>query len=326
MGGGEALFFAQQVSEPLYEAKDEQWIERELATRLDLNPDEVHPLGLQQQLFNSLAGATVILEDGSGYEPLLTITREDIEEMGAEGEPQSGRITLQEFRERGLYQLPRSRGDNFGYVAFKEFVDDPEGNPLNTASGKLHIHSAALTKNIEDFGWTTTPPIAQYRPPLQGVEDTYEDWENKIKGEYPLQLLNTHYMRRSHSVFDNISQLRRAFPQPLWINPIDAEERGIQNGDYVLVTSPHGRVLRVANVTPRYMPGVVDLGEGAWVEMDDNTGIDKAGATNTLAGTTPSGQGVQPWNTNICQVEKWTGRRLEPDYTWPRRVVFREEA
>jgi anaerobic dimethyl sulfoxide reductase subunit A len=326
MGGGEALLFAQKVAEPLYEAQPEQWIERELAGRLGVDPDTIHPLSLEQQLYNQLAGATVIKEDGSGYEPLLTITAADIAEMGVEGEPQTGRITLQEFKERGVFQVPRSPDDNFGYVAFREFVEDPEANPLNTASGKLHIHSADLTKNIEDFGWTTTPPIAQYRPPLQGVEDTYEDWENKVKGEFPLQLLTTHYARRSHSVFDNIPQLRRAFPQPVWLNTLDAEERGIKNGDYVLVTNPHGKVLRVANVTPRYVPGVADLGEGAWVEMDDETGIDKAGATNTLAGTTPTGQGVQPWNTNICQVEKWTGDPLEPDYTWPRRVIFEEEA
>jgi anaerobic dimethyl sulfoxide reductase subunit A len=72
------------------------------------------------------------------------------------------------------------------------------------------------------------------------------------------------------------------------------------------------------------MPGVIDLGEGAWVDWDDATQIDKAGATNTLEGTTPSGQGVQPWNTNNAQVEKWTGDPLKPDYTLPMRVPIKE--
>jgi anaerobic dimethyl sulfoxide reductase subunit A len=139
-------------------------------------------------------------------------------------------------------------------------------------------------------------------------------------------MLTTHYPRRSHSVFDNIPQLRKAFPQELWISPVDAEERGIENGDTVLVTTPHGKALRPAYVTNRQMPGVIDLTEGAWVERDDETEIDHAGATNTLCGTTPTGQGVQPWNTLIAQIEKWSGEPLAPDYTWPQRVIFGEEA
>lgn len=72
------------------------------------------------------------------------------------------------------------------------------------------------------------------------------------------------------------------------------------------------------------MPGVIDLGEGAWVEMNDEQGIDHAGATNVLSGTTPTGAGVQPWNTNNAQVEKWTGDPLQPDYTWPQRIPIKE--
>jgi anaerobic dimethyl sulfoxide reductase subunit A len=67
---------------------------------------------------------------------------------------------------------------------------------------------------------------------------------------------------------------------------------------------------------------VVDIGQGAWVEYDEETGIDKAGCTNVISGTNPSGQGVQAWNTNIVQVEKWNGKPLEPDYTWPQRIIF----
>jgi anaerobic dimethyl sulfoxide reductase subunit A len=73
------------------------------------------------------------------------------------------------------------------------------------------------------------------------------------------------------------------------------------------------------------MPGVTTLGEGAWVEKDEASGIDKAGATNSLCGTTPSGQGVQPWNTLIVQVEKYEGPiKLEPDAKWPQRVPIKE--
>ena len=326
--GTEALAYFRNVSEPLYEAKDEEWINAEIAKRLDLDPALVSPLDQAQQLANMLVGAQVIMEDGSGFEPLLTLTEADFEELGAVGTPQSGRITYQEFKERGVYQVPRYGGAvDFRMIANKAFRDDPEANPVGTASGKLEIHCQALSDKILSHGYTTTPPIPQYRPPLQGIEDTYADWDNKIKGDFPLQIYTIHYMRRAHSALDDIPQLREAFPQEFMMNTLDAEARGIESGDIVKITSPHGSVIRPVYVTSRMMPGVTTLGEGAWVEMDEESGIDKAGATNTLSGTNPCGQGVQPWNTMIVEVEKYTGPiELLPDAQWPSRVPIEEEA
>ena len=105
------------------------------------------------------------------------------------------------------------------------------------------------------------------------------------------------------------------------MNPIDAAERGIKNGDIALIKSRHGKVLRPVFLTDRMMPGVVTLGEGAWAEIDEATGIDKAGATNTLSGGIPTGQGTDAYNSCMVQVEKYNGT-LDPDYRWPQRIVF----
>lgn len=321
---GEGSMFYEQVTPPVFEARDDTWVEAELAKRLGVDPALVAPLTRKQMAFNQFAGATVRKVDNSDYEPLITITAEDIAEWGVEGEPQQGRVSLKEVLEKGVYQVPRSPDDAYSYIEYKPFIDDPVANPLATESGKFEIYCRVLADKIKAYGYTETSAIPKYKPPRDGVEATYSDWENKVKGDYPLQLLTTHYMRRSHSVFDNIPQLRRAWPQELWMNTLDAEERGIQNGDTVLITSPYGKVLRPAYVTDRIMPGVIDLGEGAWVDPDNETGIDKAGCTNILSGNTPSGAGVQTWNTNIAQVEKWEGEPLAPDYTWPQRIVFPE--
>jgi len=266
--------------------------------------------------------------DGSGYEPLLTITADDITAMGVEGKPQQGRVTLKEFKEKGAYHVPRSPDDGYAivarYLGGGAFRADPEANPLKTESGKLEIYCKSLSETIEAFGFIELPPIPKYARPEEGYEDTFADFENKVKGEYPLQLCTPHYLRRSHSVFDNVRQLRRAWPQEFWINPIDAEARGIKTGDTVLISSRHGKTLRKAKVTQEYMPGVVGMGEGAWVEMDEKSGIDKAGATNTLCGLHLTGQGEEPWNTTNVQVEKWTGEPLEADYKWPQRIPVKE--
>lgn len=323
-GNPEMLLWYNKVTEPLFEARDCQWIERELATRLDLNPDDIYPFNRYQQAFNQISKAKVILPDASGYEPLVTITADDIAAWEVEGEPQQGRITLGELMEKGVYQVQRSVGDKFTFIPGQAYRDDPVANPVKTASGKLEIHCQSLSDLIALYGLNTTPPIPQYRPPVEGVEDTYSDWEKRIKGDYPLQIMNPHNFRRSHSVFDNIPQLRKAFPQESWINPLDAQKRGIKTGDTMLISSRWGKVLRPAFVTERVMPGVITLGEGAWVEMDEASGIDKAGATNTLCGPHLTGQGEEPWNTCNVQAEKWTGAPLEPDYLWPQRIPIKE--
>ena len=108
------------------------------------------------------------------------------------------------------------------------------------------------------------------------------------------------------------------------MNPIDAEARGIKHGDIVLITSKHGKSLRPVAVTERVTPGVVILYHGAWVQMDEATQIDQAGADNIINGAVPTGQGTSGWNSCIVQVEKWTGEPLQPDYKWPQRIPLKE--
>ena len=324
-GNREILIWDSQVIEPMFEAKDDSWIEVQLAQRLGIDPTLIEPIPLKQQIFNQIAGATVIKDNGVDYEPLVTITADDLAALGVEGQPQTGRIPIMELREKGIYQVPRSPDDNFGYIAYQAFRDDPEANPLPTPSGKLHIHSQSLVDYITGCGWTTDlAPIPKYVPPVEGYEDTFSDWDNRVKGDYPLQLFTPHYLRRSHSILDNVPWLRKAWPQELMMNTRDAEERGLRTGDIVKITSRHGVVIRPVLVTPEIVPGAVALGEGAWADKDDSTGIDRAGATNSLSGSLPCGQGVQPWNTNNVQVEKYDGALLD-DHSWPQRIVLKED-
>lgn len=323
-GNREAVFFYTKVTEPLYESKPDWVIVSELGKRLGIDPDKMYGgISEKQQLFNKLATTTVINEAGTDYEPLVTITPQDIQEWGVEGKPQKGRITLKEFQEAGVYQVPRKPGDHYGYIAQEAFRKDPEANPLSTtATGKMEIYSKNLADIVEGYGWGTIKPIPTYTPAIEGYQATFSDWENKVKGEYPLQVYNPHYLRRSHSIFDNVTWLREAWPNPVFLSAKDAKERGIKSGDTVLITSPHGKTLRIATVTERLMPGIVGLPHGAWVNVDEKTGIDHAGADNYIVGACPTGQGVNGYNSCIAQVEKWTGKPLEEDVKRPQRIIF----
>ncbi len=325
-GNRDHLIWAQHVVDPLYEAKSDGWIAMELAKRLGFDPQIVSQISGEQAVFNQLAGSYVVMDDGVTMEPLVTITDADITAMGVKGKAQTGRIPLAKFQEDGIYTVPRKEGDSMDFISHKAFREDPEANPLKTVSGKLEIYCQDIADFVKNSGFNEIRPIPAYYRPIEGYEDTFQDWDKKIKGDYPLQLFTIHYRRRSHSIFDNVPWLREAFPQEFIMNPMDAEKRGLKTGDVVLVSSRHGKVLRHVFLTERMNPGVVALGEGAWAQVDEASGIDMAGATNTLNGAIPTGQGHQGWNSCNVEVVKYTGPlELIPDYKWPQRIPLPDE-
>ena len=90
----------------------------------------------------------------------------------------------------------------------------------------------------------------------------------------------------------------------LWINPIDASTRDIENGDSIIVFNERGRVRTEARVTPRIAPGVVSLPQGAWYRPDAD-GLDTGGCVNTLMKYHPSPLAKgNPGHTALVDVER----------------------
>lgn len=308
-----------QVTDPLFEAKSDQDIACDLAEKLGIARTDVYPFDVKQQYFNQLTSMEVCDEDGKTYVPAVSVTQEDIDALGVEGEPQEGKLPYQQLKELGVYQVKRTPGDNYGYIAFKDFVEDPEANPLETPSGKLEIYSQTLADTFSAMGWDTVTPIPTYVKVTNGYEDA-----SAAGSEYPLQVMNPHYLRRAHSVFDNIGWLREAWANPVFISTADAEAAGVVDGDTVLVSSPYGQCVRNACVYAGLMPGVVALPHGAWVAVDEATGIDVAGADNYLTGPAPNGQGTSGYNSALCKIEKYTGEALAADADQPLRMVCKD--
>lgn len=307
-----ALWF-DKIIDPLYEAKCESWIAEELATRLGLDPKVVNTLSDAERTYATVRDATYM--DGTTFESstLLTIKQEEIDQFfpGVEGTPQEGKFTFQEFREKGILKAELSE-DMFIPEPYMAFIADPEGSPLKTASGKFEIYCETAAYMINSVGYSTIAPIGMYQigDPEQGA-GTQTD-------EYPLLLWTPHSLRRAHSVNDNVVSLREAFPQECFISEVDARERDIKNGDTVLMTSPHGKVLRPAKVIPTLVPGAVAIQDGAWFQIDEETGIDLGGCPNVLQAPKSSGGGCQAWTGTLVQVEKYTGDlTLEPDKNRP---------
>ena len=313
-----------KVIDPLYECKSDGEIAVELAKRLGVDENEVAPLTSGQMLYNTLATMTVLDSDGKTYVPAVAITADDIEAMGAEGDPVDGKLEYKELRELGVYQVKREQGDNYGYIAFEDYCNDPVANPLDTPSGKLEIYCQTLADLCNSMGWNQISPIPTYQHVANGYEDTFSNWEAQEKGEYPLQVINPHYLRRSHTVFDNVGWLREAWANPVFLNTSDATEKGIADGDTVLVSTAYGQTLRNATLTQCLRPGVVAIPHGAWVDVDEETGVDRAGADNYLSGQVPNGLGTSGFNSVICNIEKYAGEALGADVDQPLRIVCKD--
>ena len=174
-------------------------------------------------------------------------------------------------------------------------------NPLKTPSGKIEIYSEALDQYIQTHEFADddfVAPVPVYATEWYGVETTTD--------EYPLVCSGFHYRGRLHSSWGFDEQLKAANPQEAWINPVDAEERGIAQGDTIRVKNQFGEIELLAKVTGRTTPGVVCISQGAWHDADMNGDrVDRGGSINTLTTLRPSPLAKgNPQHTNICQVTK----------------------
>lgn len=322
----EVMLLGVNIVEPLYEAKSDQWIAREIGKRIGVDIEKIFPISEKQQFFNQLVGATVTDTDGKTQVPLVTITLEDMAKHNFVAKPQQGKIRLEQLLADGKYQVYRHEGDNYGFIAYEDFIKDPKAHPMSSESGKFEIYCKRLHERSKEVGWSEIPPIPKYIPSENGYQATFDDWKTKKKGKYPFQVYTPHYLRSSHAALDNVPQLREAWPSHIYINTTDAKERGIKHGDTVLVSSRVGKLLRPAFCTETMKPGVVAIPHGRWSDIDEKTGIDRAGTENVIYEPVATGLGTSGWNSSYCNIEKWTGEQLIADANLPPRMpIFTEE-
>ncbi|EIT7126720.1 molybdopterin-dependent oxidoreductase [Vibrio parahaemolyticus] len=178
-------------------------------------------------------------------------------------------------------------------VAFKEQIEDPENNPFPTKSGKIEIFSEELFNRKDD----EIPALSHYQPSPESFADT------ELIKSYPLQLITWKPANRANSTQYDNPWLKEVKQQELWINPIDARKRQIENGTEVRVFNKRGIVQIKAKVTPRIIPGVVGLANGAWRNLDSNK-VDHGGCADTLSCDlkTPIGKG-NAHKTMLVQVK-----------------------
>lgn len=296
----EVMFVADKVLEPMGESVSDREAMIRIGEKLGLPRKAWGTVSAKQQLFNAVAGTTVLCEDGRTWENLCEITASDIASWGVEGQPQAGRIPIAKYMEDGMYRVERREGDNYGFIHKQAFREDPENNPISTVSGKIEIYSQTYADMINNhgFGGGVCHGLPKYVPAAQGYEQTRQ-------GAYPLQCISIHTPRRAHSIFHNVKWLDDVCADRMLMAKADAAARGILDGDRVKVSSAFGNTLIDVCVSARMTPGVVAMPHGRWVSVDEQTGIDHGGSANYITGEIAQGLGINGYNTLCVEVERW---------------------
>ena len=230
------------------------------------------------------------LDIGRGLAEKLGITSygdQNEEEYLREAVSRSEVPDFEQFRKEVIYRLPLDEP----YVAFQQQIEDPDNIAFKTPSGKIEIYS----QHWAELAQPDIPPLPQY----------FEGWEtpnDPLAQNYPLMLITTHFRRRALSQFENLPWIRETQRQVVMLNSVDAQARGIAEGDMVRVFNDRGVMELPVRVTERIVPGVVDVPHGAWYDPDKE-GVDR-GCANVLTKDAYSPGGSFPYNTGLVQVEK----------------------
>ncbi len=236
-----------------------------------------------------------------------------------------GDITWEEFNRKGYYIVPcpdkpernSNVSMNWFYKEIAANTPDPgnvkkkAGKPkeLGTDSGLIEFASVSLRENTPHD--TDRPVVPHFIP-------SWEGYKSDIWYKYPLQIFSPHPRWSFHTHYDkheswlnDVEQHRiKIGGYPYWIarfNPVDADARGIKDGDVVELYNDRGSVLVAASVTERVPVGVVHsygcTAKYDPIEPGTPGSTDRGGCINLLTASTLMGRNVPGMTPNSCLCE-----------------------
>lgn len=190
-----------------------------------------------------------------------------------------------QFVEEGVARFPAPEDA----VAYAKQIRDPENHKFATPSGKIEMYSTSLGEHPDPFGLGEISPIPKWVPHIETSET------------FPLSMLSSKSRARTHSIHGNQEKLNRVDPDDIWMHPVDAGARGIQDGQAVKVMSAAGSSILPVRVTEDIARGCVSMKEGRWY-MPDADGVDREGCANSVTVDTSAACGATTYNTNFVEV------------------------
>ena len=195
-------------------------------------------------------------------------------ELGQEDDwPWKTLEALYDYRLKPVGLTFREFMDQGGVLSSRKEYKRYEKEGFATATGKIELYS----KTLEALGYDALPQF--YEPP----ESPYS--KPDLAREYPLILITGgRHLPYYHSEHRQVKSMRKMHPDPMMqIHPETAKSLGVEDGDWVWIESPRGRIRQKCQVFDGIDPRVVHAQHGWWFPEED--------------GAEPSLHGV--WKSNI---------------------------
>ena len=190
-------------------------------------------------------------------------------------------MTMAELRSHPTGIVYESKPPKLGDFAMVFSARSPRlsGAPY-LPQGKVAIYNTSF----EQAGFS---PLPEWTPPPESPTSTPE-----LLARYPLVFTDAHTSEVYNAGWlRNVPYLRAVQPDPwVHIHPDTARARGIADGDWVIIESPHGRIRSRAVYFPGIRPDTV-MGLQGWWQGCDELGLpgysDGSANTNNLYSVDP---------------------------------------
>ncbi len=192
-----------------------------------------------------------------GYGEFWDITEEDFiaQYVGGDAAKAMG-VTFDALKnDKAARLLP---GDP--YVSF-------EGGTFATATGRARLYQDVVTPDYNS-GQTIdeSKEVEPYWEPAREADEASE-----ARKAHPFHLISEHHRSRTHSQWGDVAYLKEIYPEPVVkINPDDAAELGVIEGDIVKLSNDRGYVVMKAALHAGNPRGVISATRGwsAWEFVD----------------------------------------------------------
>ncbi len=193
-------------------------------------------------------------------------------------------IGFEEFKKLGMLK---------GEMRYRKY----EAEGFATPSGKFEIASSILeSQGFDPLPDYVEPPESPYSMP-------------ELANEYPLiGITGCKIEPFFHTEYRQLESQRKRNPDPLVeINPETAEQLGIEDGDWVWVESPRGKIRQRAKLAPGIHPRIVAIQHAWWFPEKEPPEYGwKESSANLLVDHRPADAvwGSESWKGFLCKVYK----------------------
>lgn len=315
-GDNDMILHEAQAIDPIGEAKSDSEAVYAIAEKLGVADVLMESWCYPDNVVHMFGQEAVVLEgeDAVMLHDLGEPSWETLRKVGYYGGGNQFRMDYEEFLDKGYLPAPFKKDWEDGPIGMREFYYDPQNHPIDTPSGKIEFHSSALEEH-----WGDDPERPIVPKWIEESDSHHERLTNERGREYPFLLVSNHPRFRVHAQHDDIPWLREIEMckvtgpdgykyEPVWINPLDAAKKGIENGDIVRLFNERGSVLGGAIVTPRIRTNTLSQDHGAHVDtiVAGTGGLDRGGANNLICpgNTTSKNAPGEVTNGYLVDIEK----------------------